>query len=552
VRVRWKLTAATDYTNVVILPAGSVQYTIGGLVPGSAYTVEVAHLDLAPFSGAGTVATDTWTACGDVPVLDPPIDPLGFSNGAGTYGMEVTGTEFPSNTVFEEAIETAAGSGIYDAYAVVASPETTAGRIHFESFRANDGLTVRIRAKHTRSGWTDSAYTTPVIVDPWGDPDPVPPGGGVSIADAVDTVPIWSAPYNSQREFGDWEDDAALTLKFSLDNGATWDDFGAAATPTLDLDTAGDRITAWAIAVDDCTGDPLFNVFHADGTEADPAWRFRRPMGDNESARIQCRVSRAGAAGVAPRIKDVIVQFWNSAAAVEPPSEEEPEEPTFEFPTDDLVIDYRSYAGVTVDMDDVVTLLEDQHAPQTNPFSYHGEPTVIADVVNGLPVIRFSGEDWFRLEAAYAGRSAGHLFMAIKMLSNAPLDPADGGIFEFGPLINSNYYPYTPDGKAYLDYGSTVRHDFSIAAVNVAQWHVLEIEAEDGYWAYRYNGTTIHETPTNTWENGSITFIGRGSTLEGIKGKYDLVRFLDFDARLSADDAAAVRAHLYNLIGIAP
>jgi hypothetical protein len=306
VRVRWKLTAATDYTNVVTLPAGSDQYVIGGLVPGSAYTVEVAHLDISPFSGAGTVATDTWTACGDVPVLNPPIDPLGFTNGAGTYGMEVTGTEFPSNTVFEEAIETAAGSGTYGAYSVVASPATTAGRIHFESFRASDALTVRIRAKHTRSGWTDSAYTTPVIVDPWGDPNPIPPGGGVAPGVVTDTfsfflgddeheyeltnfaeaetavTPIWRGYKNlTDAQFARLEGrvteagnaGAELYCTYSLDDGDTWEDaLDGDAGPTLPLDVADDVKSFAVVEVEEAAqGEVLLAVFGRGGNgTADP------------------------------------------------------------------------------------------------------------------------------------------------------------------------------------------------------------------------------------------------------------------------------------------
>jgi hypothetical protein len=306
VRVRWKLTAAADYTNVVTLPAGSDQYVIGGLVPGSAYTVEVAHLDISPFSGAGTVATDTWTACGDVPTLNPPIDPLGFTNGAGTYGMEVTGTEFPSNTVFEEAIETAAGSGTYGAYSVVASPATTAGRIHFESFRASDALTVRIRAKHTRSGWTDSAYTTPVIVDPWGDPNPIPPGGGVAPGVVTDTfsfflgddehdyeltdfasaetaiTPIWRGYKNlTGAKFARLEgrvtvagsSGSEIYCTYSLDDGDTWEDaLDGDAGPTLPLDVADDVKSFAVVAIEaEAQGEVLLGVWGRGGDgSADP------------------------------------------------------------------------------------------------------------------------------------------------------------------------------------------------------------------------------------------------------------------------------------------
>jgi hypothetical protein len=553
VRVRWKLTAATDYTNVVTLPAGSVQYTIGGLVPGSAYTVEVAHLDLSPFSGAGTVATDTWTACGDVPVLNPPIDPLGFTNGAGTYGVEVTGTEFPSNTVFEEAIETAVGSGVYGAYTVVASPATTAGRIHFESFRANDGLTVSLRAKHTRSGWTDSAYTTPVIVDPWGDPDPVPPGGGVGLESAVDTVPIWASSFNSQREFSDYEGDDTLVLKYSLDDGATWAAVGATDTPALPLDTAGDIYTGWAEAVAACTGDPLFSPFHADDVEVDAAWRFRRPIEGTTSVRLQSRVSRAGATGVAPRIKDFLVQFWAQAAAIEGPDGDDPTPPPIEFDDTDLLVHYKSYAGVTVDGSDVVTALVDQSAPEINPNEIGGSPTLIDDQINGLPVIRFAGMDYFKTTGSpYAGATAAHLFVLLRMASSNPANEGVAGFLHYGAQGRGAEYPRGGDpSTARFEFFSHHFHDVTLDH-NVTAVHVLELISEEDYFAVKVNGAIKYETTSHDFYVQGIPHFGCGALLYNQQGFWDLVEWMHFAERQDSGNDASVRTYLYDVGGIAP
>jgi hypothetical protein len=553
VRVRWKLTAATDYTHVIILPAGSDQYVIGGLVPGSAYTVEVAHLDLSPFSGAGTVATDTWTACGDVPVLNPPIDPLGFTNGAGTYGLEVTGTEFPSNTVFEEAIETAVASGVYGSYAVVASPATTAGRIHFESFRANDGLTVSLRAKHTRSGWTDSAYTTPQIVDPWGDPDPVPPGGGVGLESAVDTVPIWSSTYNAQREFTDYEGDDTLVLKYSLDDGATWAAVGATDTPALPLDTAGDIYTGWAAAVAACTGDPMFSAFHADDVEVDAAWRFRRPIEGATSVRLQSRVSRAGGTGIAPRIKDFIVQFWAQATAIEGPDGDDPVPPPIEFDDTDLLVHYKSYAGVTVDGSDIVTALVDQSAPEINPDEYGGTPVLVDDVVNGHPVIRFSGLDYFKYTSGpFNSSTAAHLFCLLKMTNANPPNELYSGLMHFSPQGRGAEYPYSGNtATARFDWFSFSFRNVTLDH-NVTALHVLELISATNYFAVKVNGVLKYETTSHTFSVISNPHIGCGGLLYGQGGYWDLVEWMHFGTRQDDGNDAAVRTYLYDVGGIAP
>jgi hypothetical protein len=94
----------------------------------------------------------------------------------GTFGIEVTPTEFPSTIIMEVAVETALGSGVpagfeyagHDISSV--SSNSVINRTRIAAIAANDNLKRFVRAYATRRGAIDSAYTTPIMIAPWGEP----------------------------------------------------------------------------------------------------------------------------------------------------------------------------------------------------------------------------------------------------------------------------------------------------------------------------------------------------------------------------------------------
>ena len=225
VRVRWKLTADSAYTSSVTLAAGSVQYTITGLTPGSGYTVAVDHLDAPQFGGDGPDETTTWTAGSTTPTLNPPFNPAGHSDGAGVYGIEVTAyaAEMPSRVEVAIAVEDSPGAGTYGAFATDGSvASVTPGRTRYSTSAPNDGLKRKLKARHTKSGYTESAYTTEVIVEPWGafdQPD-------APISGSFATVNDESAGFPDSRQL-------------AVADGLSKTDAGAGSTLTLGLTDLG-------------------------------------------------------------------------------------------------------------------------------------------------------------------------------------------------------------------------------------------------------------------------------------------------------------------------
>jgi hypothetical protein len=201
IEVLLKLTSETVYATAALLPAGSTTYTLT-LPDGAAdYTVGVRHRDLPP----GICASDTVTVAvttGAVATLNPPVNPVGFADGAGTYGLQVTATELAAAVEVWQAPETAVGSATPGPYTLMATvPSVASGPTVAQSgIWPNDGTRVYLRARHVQAGYDPSAYTSPVEVWPWliatvpPDPDPDEPGNDALLAVPIDlalrTTPI--------------------------------------------------------------------------------------------------------------------------------------------------------------------------------------------------------------------------------------------------------------------------------------------------------------------------------------------------------------------------
>lgn len=171
VRIELKLDTDSVYAHVIDLPVGSTNYTLTGLVAETAYDVRVVLV-----SGGGEIGTallDSFTTDlvanqGTVPT---PTDAQVESNGLGTYRLHVRAVTPPTTQtiVFEEAVETAVGSGTPGSYAEVAQmPAVIGSRTTYAASAPNDGKLRYLRAYATATGWTDSGTTAPLAVDPWG------------------------------------------------------------------------------------------------------------------------------------------------------------------------------------------------------------------------------------------------------------------------------------------------------------------------------------------------------------------------------------------------
>jgi hypothetical protein len=167
---------------VDVVPPGSSQFILRGLLPSTTYTYYIYHLDPMPGRSFSTPLVGTFTTPAAQATAQTPTNPTGITGRTdasgmyrvdGTFGIEVTPMEFPSTIILQVAVETAIGSGVpagfvdttFDIAKVAAN--TIVNRTRLTATAANDQLKRFVRAYATRRGAIQSAYTTAITLDPW-------------------------------------------------------------------------------------------------------------------------------------------------------------------------------------------------------------------------------------------------------------------------------------------------------------------------------------------------------------------------------------------------
>jgi hypothetical protein len=233
----FKLSGEADYRAPIPVAAGTDHYTL--ILPtAGTWTVGVREHESPPYSGVSAAATASVTTS-TASALTAPVNPAVFSDGAGGYGGEVTGTVYPSNTDMWVAPETSIGSGTAGTYVLAGSVTTVQnGRTRLTTTAPNDGLLRFVKFKHTQSGATDSAFTTALSVSPWTQTS-LPP----------QTLDLQLGFDGSGHLTVRWTGDAATqSIKIAASTSATPSDATVRAATALDgrTGTTGTLVTATA------------------------------------------------------------------------------------------------------------------------------------------------------------------------------------------------------------------------------------------------------------------------------------------------------------------
>jgi hypothetical protein len=194
VKVQLKLDTASAYAVIATLLPTSTSYPIVGLVAGTDYDVRVALVDKVTGAEAGTVLTGSFTtaAAGSMVTLTGPSslqvfgghDPVTGLPSPGVFGLQVMAVFGPPHfIVFEQASESAVGSGTAGAYAVVArTPAVVGDWTRYRNTAPDDSKLRYLRAYAEAEGYTDSATSAAFSVDPWPATPTVPDPHGPSVA----------------------------------------------------------------------------------------------------------------------------------------------------------------------------------------------------------------------------------------------------------------------------------------------------------------------------------------------------------------------------------
>lgn len=226
-----------------------------------------------------------------------------------------------------------------------------------------------------------------------------------------------------------------------------------------------------------------------------------------------------------------------------PATQVRPEPPQGGPPVSGLILWLEGYALELDDGDPIATWedLSGQGNDATQPTPAN-QPTFKTNVINGLPVARFSAGHRLLLPDLYSGASEGEVFVVLELPSTS-----DRGFWTFGTASQSDHYPHS--GSLYNGFGSTSRHGGFNPGVTITDPHIFNVSAGPGSWIARTNGNQVR-SDGNTVAFPSQPVIGRsaGGSPQNFDG--DIAAILCYDHVLSSGDRDDALTYLADRFGI--
>lgn len=178
-------------------------------------------------------------------------------------------------------------------------------------------------------------------------------------------------------------------------------------------------------------------------------------------------------------------------------------------------------------------------------------PTYQTNELNGLPVVRFDssgvGNSPQGLRGPLffmTGKTAGEVFVVIKINNDPPVSTARSGLWAIGSG-STTHYPYDADGVVYDSWGTSSRKTTVNPTPSLAsQFRIYNVSSASGDWTSRLDGSQIYNTATNTvgWASDvGATYLGSsgGASLDG-----DVAEIIIYDSVLSSGDRTDVESYL--------
>ncbi len=189
-------------------------------------------------------------------------------------------------------------------------------------------------------------------------------------------------------------------------------------------------------------------------------------------------------------------------------------------------------------------------------------PILVADAINGQPVIRFDGNnDYINLPNVMDGSTSAEVFAIV----DATYDQAPSssnfngyGLWRFSAsgasYEGNNYFPRT-NGDVQESFGRTSQINIGNLGAPLDQANLYNVSSAAGEWIVRLNGAQEYATASNTVGFRTDPSIGRGSSSYSKSFHGDIAEILIFDGVLDSDTRDAVNAYFslkYNLSGLQP
>jgi Bacterial TSP3 repeat len=164
------------------------------------------------------------------------------------------------------------------------------------------------------------------------------------------------------------------------------------------------------------------------------------------------------------------------------------------------------------------------------------QPTLVANALNGRPVVHFNGNQYLALPNLMNGASAGEIFIVVKSAT----DGADRRMMRFGTSGYASAYPWS-DGKVYEDFGSTVNYGLGNPPQALNQYHIYNVSSRTNEWVARFDGVEEHRETNNTVGFRPDPFIGHGNN-ENFAG--DMAEIIIYDHVLTPAERKATETYL--------
>jgi hypothetical protein len=184
---------------------------------------------------------------------------------------------------------------------------------------------------------------------------------------------------------------------------------------------------------------------------------------------------------------------------------------------------------------------------QSNHGLSAGNPTIVRDVLNGRPVIRFDGGDLYNLPS-FAGLGAGEIFAVLRANDYPPPIAQTTGLWDFGTAAAQTHYSWVTPGLLYDSFGTDTRNDVINVLYPLDQWNLYSVRSIPNQWTCWLNGIEQRNRVGNTVAFRADPTIGR--SFSGIYFFGDIAEVLMYNRGLAAGERIQVWDYLkrkYNL-----
>lgn len=177
-----------------------------------------------------------------------------------------------------------------------------------------------------------------------------------------------------------------------------------------------------------------------------------------------------------------------------------------------------------------------------------GVPTYQTNVVNTLPVARFSGSTQFLGLPDLSALTEIEVFVVVKLVDDPALGSGETGLWHLGTDAQATHFTWV-DGTLYDAMGSTVRKDLGNPATSFsAAFRVYSVYSAAGDWQAYIDGVSIFSTATNTVGVQASAFLGRNAAGGHLKG--DIAEFIVYNRKLTGTERDDVVDYLTTKYGL--